>query len=214
MKINWERVFRYVCPTFNATQMKWFLCFGSLLTVIRDKQKFGNDDLDIGVFYDEFEPVHIKNFCAGCGWKVEKTILHDVDKKPLFMSLVPTKDVETITGPIHIDVFAWYLHKGVYYHTYDVKMENQKVPSKYIFKGVEKDTLDHLISIDNVANSMMYAKIPLMYGTLLDTWYTDYEKGYHWLEPRKCVSDTQWKLEMKSCSGFKSGKYEKVKWPK
>lgn len=197
--MNWKQIFRTLCPIFNAMPMKWFLCFGNLLTVVRDGGKFKeNDDLDIGFYYDQFEFVYIKNVCEAHGWRVDRKILNDVDKKPLYLSLSPKEDIAKITGDFHLDLFAWYRYNGMYWHTYDVNMERPQnsIPSRYIFKGVPAYLLDELTHRDDIAGSGMHAWIPIKYGTLLDLWYPD------WLHKRKEVSSDKYKIEIKSCKQF------------
>jgi hypothetical protein len=198
--------------------MEWFFCFGTMLTLVRDGGKFKKrDDVDIGVFYDKYEPVYIKNFCASNGFDIVNRIIDDTTGKPLYLTIAPKSDVKMNTGTVFIDIFAWYKWEGLYWHTYDVKMEKpaKGIPRKYIFKGIPAYTLESgMVNRDNVGDSMMYAKIPLKYGTLLDYWYTHEKNGtvYHWLDPRSEVSDAKWQIEMDSCRGFKTGKLKKVNW--
>lgn len=203
MNLNWPRIFQYVCTAFNYMPCKWFFCFGTMLTLVRDKGKFAkNDDIDVGVYFEDFEPVYIKNWCSANGFDVRRTIIDDITKKPLYYSIVPKPDIAIVTGKFHLDVFAWMKYKNYYWHTYDVKIENPKhgIPNKYIFKGVPEYALQKLTNIDGIAGTMFSGFVPLKYGTLLDIWYPN------WIERREEVSHTKWALNVHSCKDIYSGK--------
>ena len=193
----------------NRNSWKWWFCFGTMLTLVREKGEFKkHDDVDIGVFYDEYEPRLIENFAQSTGWEIKNKIVHDVSGKPLFMSLTPNEDAKRAYGNVHVDIFAWVKFEDHYWHTYDVKMEKPKrgVPHRYIFKGVESWIFDSgFVNRDNVAGGMIHGYIPLKYGTLLDRWYPD------WLVKREEVSHADRTIRMKSCKGFKTGGYEDLR---
>lgn len=207
---------------FNAMPMPYWLCFGTLLHETRaltgehvfkiPQEKFWGkvvDDIDLGVFYDNYHFQYIKNFCSGAGWEIDHTIRPDTGGQPLYVSLKPTKDVESITGEVCLDVFAWYEFKDMYWHTFDTRMErpHKGIPDKYVFRGVPKWVFKDFVGIDNVAGSGMNAKIPLRYGTLFDWWYTD------WIKPRpQATSNALWEIQFKSFKDLAKNKYEIVSW--
>jgi hypothetical protein len=190
---------------------KWWFCFGTLLTVVRDGSKFKKlDDIDIGVFYDEYDVHAFETIARAFSLKVQRKIIDDVTKKPLYISFKVSENVVADAAPIEVDIFAWYKWKGLYWHTYDVDMENPKngIPKRYTLKGVPCWMLDQkIIKLDNFADTMLPGCIPLKYGSLMDEWYG------HWLEPKECVSDTRWKIKVKSMSDLKTGKVKKLAWP-
>lgn len=207
MRPNWEHIFRTVCPLFvgMGPHKRWFFCFGTMLSIVRSDMRVAQgkepkfpqkqDDVDVGVFYDEFEPVHVKNFCAANGWVVDNRIVSDTTGKPLFTSLRPRSDVVDILGDVHIDIFCWVKHDGHYWHTYDTEMKRPKNGklSRYTFKGIPEWMLSSgVVERLNVGGSRHYGFIPAKYGSCLDEWYPD------WLVPQECVSKGKVKV-VKSC---------------
>jgi len=178
---------------------KWFVCFGTLLRMIRDKGNMKEgDDIDLGLLYEEFDQHIIENHIKAFGLEIERMIINDVTKTPLYYGL------KAYGTNIHICIFLWYKHKNIRYHTYDINREGKNVPSKYIFKGVPADTLEGDTQQMPVPNTYRTVNVPRGYGRLLDTWYPD------WLTKRKGQSSTKWQLEMKSCKQFENETYDKV----
>jgi len=210
LPVNWTKLFHMLCSVIPQMGSRWFFCFGTMLTLVRDKGKFPDrDDVDIGVFYEETGEECIRQICQLCGLKENKRITNDIDKKPLYVSLSPNKDCAQDVGDVHIDIFFWYKHRKQRYHTYDINFESPKsgIPKTYYFKGIDASLLEEYARIENISGSMMEGKIPLRYGTLLDIWYP------HWLQRRKEVSAAPYILKCKSCSELHANKYEKVQWP-
>lgn len=208
--VDWTKVFHRLCATLPAMQGRWFFCFGTLLTLVRDKGVFPErDDVDIGLFYEEDGDKYVKHLCWLLGFKEDRRIVNDVEKKPLYVSLSPTDDCRADLGNVHVDLFFWYKHHKQRYHTYDVNMENPPtgIPKTYYFKGIDANLLEETVRIDNIADSMMEGRIPLRYGALLDAWYP------HWLQRRKEVSATPYLLKCKSCAAFTTHSHKKVQWP-
>lgn len=200
--MNWQRIFQYVCTAFNYMPCKWFFCFGTMLTLVRDKGKFKHpDDVDVGVFLDEFEPRHLYNWCQANGFVIIRKIVDDITKKPLYISIEPSEDVQRITGKFGLDVFMWMKYNGYYWHTYDVKMERPKhgVPNKYYFKGIPEHSLSEIVPINSIAGTSFHGHVPLKYGTLMDLWYPN------WIEKRNECSHTKWVMSMKSCKSIHDG---------
>lgn len=186
--------------------MKWWFCFGTMLSIVRtdmmraqgQKVKFPKkqDDVDIGVFYDDYQPVYVKNFCDGNGWIVDNCIVSDTSGKVLFVSLRPRKDIADVLGDVHLDIFCWVKHDGQYWHTYDVDMKRPKNGklSRYTFKGTPCWMFDGgFVERTNLGDSMHYGFIPMKYGSCLDLWYPD------WIVPQECVSNAQEVRVVKSC---------------
>jgi len=215
VKPNWEKIFGFLCPEIHAWRTPWFLCFGSLLALIRDK-KFGDDDLDIGMFYDRYEPQFIKNLCNGRGWEIHHKIVHDETRRALYYSLVPQKDWQQVMGKIHVDLFCWYKWDGYYWHTYDVRMEEPKrgIPSMYTLKGIPCWMLDSgLVAWNGVGGTTMWVNVPLKYGSLFDNWYPPSDANpLGWIHPHKEISDAPRIIEFKNFSDLENNKFTKVKW--
>jgi len=205
MKPRWDYIFRVVCSGFNFWPMKWFFCFGTMLSIVRSDMRVAQgkepkfpkkcDDVDVGVFYDEFQPIYITNFCKSNGWVVDNRIVSDTTGKTLYMGLKPREDVADMMGNVHVDIFCWVKHDGYYWHTYDVDMKRPKNGKlkRYTFKGVPAWAIDGgVVERVNIGGSHHCGFIPLKYGTLLDLWYPD------WLVPRECVSEGEVRV-VKSC---------------
>lgn len=179
-------------------QLKWFICFGALLRIIRDKGKMPDgEDIDFGIFYEDYNPKHLEAVFQAGGIYVKKKIINDVTKKPLYYTMV-----DYSTG-IEVCIFAWIKHNGIRYHTYDVKLEGKKIPSKYVFKGVPEALFNDIME-KPLIDTYRSVKVPVAYGALFDLWYED------WCVERSGVSKTKWVLEMKSCKQFKDRTYNKV----
>ena len=182
-----------------------------------DKKLFkGEDDVDIGVFYDECEEHYIKNFWQTHGLVLSHKIVDNITGKPLYYSIKASPDLKEMMGDLHICIFWWYKWDGYYWHTYDYDGHRPKtgIPSRYVLKGIPAETLEgELVHVENIANSMHGFKIPPQYGRLLDLWYPpskDHPLG--WLKPKQCVSDAPRIIECKSMHHLESGKFKKLKW--
>lgn len=206
---DWERSIGRIVGTFGQLRghntmkpMRWFLCFGNLLRLLRDGKIKNDGDIDMGVFYEDCQPHLIENSFTAAGLTIKRKIINDADGKPLYYSLVdPMTDV-------HCCVFAWIKHKNIRYHTYDVLHEKKERPSKYIFKGVPAEYLEGELIDKPLEKFYRSVKIPLRYGALFDIWYPD------WAEKRKGTSQTKWEIHMKSCKSLENESYESIetKW--
>lgn len=179
-------------------QLHWMISFGSLLHILRDNGNMPDgEDIDFSIFYEDYDPKHLEAVFKAGGIYVKKKIINDVTKKPLYYTMV---DYST---NIEICIFCWVKHNGIRWHTYDVALEGKKIPSKYVFKGVPealfKETMDRPL-----VGTYRNVKIPKSYGALLDIWYPDF------MTRRGGVSETKWKIEMKSCAQFKDRSYKKL----
>lgn len=111
----------------NSGIEKWFYCFGTLLYLVRDKKFYLGSDIDIGV---------IGNINSLYNYAKNTTgVLHytksDTSGNILNFAFRNQDNV-------NIDIFRWVDFGGLYWHTYDWKMENNAdgIPPEYIFKGV------------------------------------------------------------------------------
>ena len=187
-----EKSLKHFSFVMKYIKAPWFVCFGTLLGLVRDNGLIkGDKDIDIGMFYEDLIGPKgdtylrlIKGF-EKIGYKLGGIITTDV------MPFVPLnmyfnhKDLPTI------DVFAWVKDGDIRYHTYDTKQERKKIPSEYVLKGV-KDVW--LKDIERIRFPFMKidVNIPRKYGTLLDEWYPN------WKIPAKGVSKTRWEKKTKT----------------
>ena len=197
-KDSYERTIRIVDKVLAYCRAKWFLCFGNILHLIRDRSIENDHDIDIGVFYEDMnKDLFVRGFLKW-EYKLKKIIVNDVSKNPFYLSF---EYVGRNFKLPPLDIFAWYLHGKKRYHTYDVDHEGKKVPSIYTFKGVKDDWLPRhklpLMRDDRIVRAFFGSKkepifrfpinVPLKYGTLLDCWYPD------WLIP-KLGDETGWPM--------------------
>jgi hypothetical protein len=198
-----SKAIRVVNDVFMKMGQKWFLCFGNILHLIRDRTIEKDNDIDVGVFYEKSDGEKIIKAFKYWEYNLHLEIKNDVDKKPLYLSF---KSGRTPPMP-PIDVFLWYRHDGVRYHTYDAYQERRTYPSKYKFLGIEEKFLpDPEISAKqdkrlaksffgkwNEPYFLFEVPIPLFYGSCLDTWYPN------WLVPRKMTSMSPFVVHMNTC---------------
>ncbi len=192
----------------ERSRIPWFVCFGSLLGLVRDRGIIENDtDIDIGIPFEFINEKQIRSCFKRYDYEQYKIIRRDDIDRTLFG--VPNNEDLAYISFVHptlpcVDIFAWYLHDGIRYHTYDYFNEKKEHPSKYVFKGIREEWINHVDkSMFGTIKHPLFARnlpFPFMYGHLLDTWYPD------WKTPRTGESHTPWKLELDSCRQFKDKK--------
>ncbi len=171
---------------------KWFVSFGSLLYLIRDK-KHGiefNQDIDVSVVGPHnFEKIDVS--LRENGFERVSIIENDQNNEVLFA------DYKSPNG-LSLDLFFWIETPGYLWHTYDYMREGKRNPSFYHFKAVPKYMMEgepyKYIWFDEISP----LKIPKYYGTLLDYWYP------HWFIPDSDfgTSKTLYKVEVKTCNNL------------
>jgi hypothetical protein len=197
----------------------WAHCFGSVLEYVADKTFSIDYDLDIGVLYGQCDEDKLINAFEGYGFKTQKKIINDVNKKVLNIHFIPGTD--TFPGAPTIDVYFWVLIGDKYYHTYDVNKEGKKIPSEYVFKGAKKWWLTPSESVINKelsigkpgrrqlltkegtwnfpvfeSDSGLAVRVPFAVGHLLDEWYTP---TWRFRELYRGESRSRWVKKVKSC---------------
>jgi hypothetical protein len=208
-----SKAIRIVNDVFMKMGAKWFLCFGNVLHLIRDKTVEFDKDIDVGCFYEKCDGEQIKKAFKYWQYELHLEIKNDITKKPLYMSFKNTRN-----PPLPpVDVFLWYMHDGIRYHTFDTKQERATTPSEYKFLGIEAKYLpdpDIPAKSDKKLVKSYFGKwnepyflfevpIPLYYGSCLDTWYPN------WLIPRKMTSMSPFEVRMSSCKKWKNPDYIK-----
>jgi len=201
----------------QGNPLRWFFCFGTLEEYIADMTFELNFDIDIGLFYGDTDVGAFTRVWEGMGYKLTKRVINDVTKEPFNLHFEPVME-DTKKTPT-VDVYFWYEHKGIMYHTYDVKKEGRDIPSSYTFKGIPKEFIVPPQSqIDEIRKSgpemsQMLDKngiwhydvfgdhsgykfrCPFAYGTLLDEW----DPGWRFRDYRRGQSKSRWIVKMKSC---------------
>jgi hypothetical protein len=207
------RALRIADTVFGRASVKYFLCFGNLLHLIRDRSIEPDKDIDIGCFFEVSNSDVIKRGFESWNYKVKTRIDHNTQHKALYLSFVH-QGQEKLPP---VDVFFW-IQAGKYrYHTYDFYQENQLYPSKYVFKGVEANLLPHPINHWRNDPNMVRTffgpwnkpyfqfevPIPSMYGSLLDLWYPN------WLKPIARESVSPYVVKVKWCNDLLDEKRNK-----
>lgn len=157
----------------GTTYQNWFVSFGSLLYIIRDKNhgiEF-TQDIDISIV-GEHQYEQIKTSLQESGFTLENHIVNDVTGDILFA------DFKSKHG-LNVDLFFWIEHNGYLWHTYDDMREKPSngIPEKYYFKAVPTWMMTGQSYKYRWFDTISPLKIPHLYGTLLDYWYP------HWFIP-------------------------------
>jgi len=174
--------------------VKWFISFGSLLYIIRDK-KLGlefTQDIDISII-GPHELDKILNALGEDGFTKCRHIINDKTGETLYV------DLKSPHG-MNVDLFVWIKKGGFYFHTYDYMNEKPEsgIPEKYHFKGTPAEYFEGEPYKYSWFEEISPLKIPRLYGTLLDYWYPnwyipDSEFGVSrcqvLLEPSTCESE-------------------------
>jgi len=71
-KLKVDRALKICESVFGQAYTKYFLCFGNLLHLIRDKSIEDDKDIDIGVFYDVADEKQITRGFLAWQYKVDK----------------------------------------------------------------------------------------------------------------------------------------------
>jgi len=193
---NLDKSMIFTYQVMSVMRAKWFVCFGTLLGLIRDNGVVkGDDDIDIGMYYEDLT----KN--GGDGYrrlvllfkKWGYKIKHEIRPRGIIPD-IPLNIHFTHKELPDLDIFAWYKYKKIRYHTYDVDHTKEVKPKEYTLKGVMAEWLDETIMMKFPFLSKQIG-VPLRYGTLLDEWYPN------WGVPQKGESKTRW---VKKVRDFKS----------
>jgi hypothetical protein len=203
---------RFVSESMNQTEQKWFLCFGTLLKLIRDRVFDTSQDIDIGVIGSPSNVISVFNVAIGNPTGI---IINDVTKESL--------NLHYQYNDVNIDIFFWKKIGAYYYHTYDTMHERKPVPSKYVFKGVPASCFEaeqelvqryrrdqrigYMMNIDGTFKKLIpglesegiSVNVPWKYGALFDFWYPNWgERNDKW-----GVSESPFIKEVKSCKELK-----------
>lgn len=123
------REIRQVCDIENS---RWFVCFGTLLDLVRDKKFTISQDVDIGIIgniNELYKSIKVNHH-------IESYIKSDKTNNILNFSYY-------IHG-VSVDFYRWVKFGGMYWHTYDTNLEKPKngVPSVYRFKSMPVEIFD------------------------------------------------------------------------
>jgi len=172
-------------------RQKWFISFGSLLYVLRDK-KLGvefNQDVDISII-GKHDYKGMKRSLESEHWQLVKEIRNDITGEILMADFCSPNGLS-------VDLFFWIEHNGHYWHTYDYQNEKNEsgIPTQYHFKSLPKWMFSGEPFKYRWFEEISPLKIPNKYGTLLDYWYPNWyvpdnefgvSKCQKTVEPRTC----------------------------
>lgn len=177
-----------VVGTFDSLCLPWFVCFGSLLSLVRDRQLIAdNDDLDIGVLGP------IDGVARAMGGTITRKTFDSTGK------LLVNFHISHPRIKVEIDVFRWVCKDGMLYHCYSEDPTDDAILKKYRWKGIpetcffpDKETA-HAIredifrysraldtaglwrhAIPGIETEGLYVRLPFRYGNCLDYWYPDW----------------------------------------
>lgn len=199
-KEHFEGGMRVIERCLNGPGGKYWLCFGSLLNLVRDKSTKPMDDIDVGVFHKDFKKLNLENSFNKWEYRLKKKIVDDLTGHTLYYSFKHDE-----LPPV--DVFLWYEHNNIFYHTYDVHQEKRRKPSEYVFKGVPAEHFPkpqtHPVKDNKIMRTFFGAprdamfnfeiQVPTDMGYLFDLWYPN------WLVKREMQSMSPYVVKMKSC---------------
>jgi len=192
--VNW--IFSRI--NVNYSPMVWWLSFGGLLGLIRDKgflkDENGNvketEDLDIGIKYEDVDDTQIMSGFQKFDYTLKKKIVNDTNGNPLYYGFTHKEYCD-------VCVFCFRKHGNFRYHTFDVNHEGKEIPSEYVFSGVPAESFDKTISF-HWKEIGREVNLPYKYGTVLDWWYPN------WLVKREGCSASPKQIKMKSCKEWKN----------
>ena len=173
----------------GMTYQKWFVSFGSLLYMIRDKNHGVEfvQDIDISIVgshnYEQIDRTLQDN-----GFQRVSRIKNDQDGSVLFA------DYKSPNG-LSLDLFFWIESPGYLWHTYDYMREGKEIPSFYHFKAVPKYMMEGKPYSYSWFDEISPLMVPKYYGTLLDYWYPN------WFIPDADfgLSKAMYEVEIESC---------------
>lgn len=199
--------------TLNSLETKWFVCFGTLLALVRDNKFNLQQDIDIGVVGNIRDVYNTLNQTYNCTY----AMLDDHTKLPICAHYTGN-GLSAI-----LDVFFWQKFEGHYWHSFDINHDNKPIPDNYDFRGVPahcfntppemiKYFRDDTLRYGNAMNQdgtwnhavpgleadCIDVRLPYKYGELLDIWYPD------WATRRIQFGTSMWSKRMvrPTCRGL------------
>jgi len=185
---------RSIKSVMDNTRTKWFVGFGVMLGLLRDGTPPDDNDIDICVYYEQYNFKSIKAAFSIMGYAMDKVVYPDKGDVPLYSHF---------SHPIFPDMcmFAWYLHNGIRYHTYYYYNEKNQRLRKYRFKGIDASFIENTVMIPIDPKRVIPGGdivFPTKYGSCLDVWYPN------WLERRKEQSHSNHIVEIKRMKDWKN----------
>lgn len=189
-----NQTMRHFKVMFAGMRIPWFLCFGTILHFIRDKDLTKDHDVDVGILYEHMEEKKILTALRKFSFDIKLIIRNDTNGKPLYIRA-------SRAGGCPVCIFTWIRRGKVRYHTFDTNHEGRERPKRYKFLGVPAYTISGKDAIRNIDFGAPYISdipMPIRYGQLLDIWYPN------WLVEQKGVTSTsKWIQEVTSVNQLK-----------
>ena len=108
----------------DSTQTRWFIGFGVMLGILRDGEPPKDNDIDVCVYYEDYDFKRIKRAFSRAGYTMSKVVYPNVGDTPLYSHFRHSSYPDMC-------LFAWYEHKGIRYHTYDYYNEGRERLKRY-----------------------------------------------------------------------------------
>lgn len=179
---NLLRLTGNIVNTLNGTGVKWFICFGTLLSLVRDKVFGGLGDIDIGIIGD-----------------FPKIVNAFQNISPIVVEFTDDSTHEALHARCKIcdkfiDFFNWKRKGGYFYHTY----RNINSEAGMTFKGTpvgcfepERKTIESFLKdlrygramnkngtwqrlVPGLEAECVSVNLPFCYGQCLDIWYPEW----------------------------------------
>lgn len=182
--------------TQDGAALRWFFCFGNMLEYMCDLTFSLRFDIDLGIFYDEYDPKQLMSTWEAFGYECTHSIVHDKTRKAFNFHFEPRE--QRLQGTPTIDIFAFVPRRNMLMYTYDMRRERKAIPSKYGWKEIERELLEpsprdverirtqigahpemrDLLDEHGIWHYYVFEDhgpykmpFPFAYGTLLDRWY-------------------------------------------
>ena len=198
----------------GAPPLKWFVSFGSLLYLCRDKLvglPYETGDIDISVFQDDLDGEDLVRNMNQYGYALKTKVMDNTNGKPFQMVFSPKAEMFHLPQNMDVDVFFWVKANGFYWHTYDFNKEGGETLSEYVFKGIPCRIFDGGIMPAIWDALAPPVNIPIECGACLDTWYPPKRDalgvpvmGSAWFIPDKRYgwSAMKWVKRLKTCANL------------
>lgn len=165
-----------VLPSILASQQNnsWFVSFGSLLNLVRDRGKLSGD-LDLSMMYGSIESEErFLRTMLEYGYHPKEII--KAHNGSLLKMCFKNQDTRMF-GDYNIDIFFWFQAGDYLYHSYDYFKEGvgpDNTLCRYMCKGTPVTYFDGGRIMAPWPGTKYEIPIPLKFGHMLDYWYPNW----------------------------------------
>jgi len=193
-----EGTIRIVQQVFRICKTPYWLSFGGLWGLIKNRGIVPDDDLDLCCFYGA-DWKRIEKCMASYGYTLNRGLKSDTEPENLLYC-----HFNSTNGNVSICLSFWYLNDGIRYYCHDQNHEISSgvavPPSGYFFKGIPADIINSEADLRLVEwpgiEGCYKISVPHRPGVILDYTYPDWayiKQRYvvgkkHEVKEEKCVS--------------------------